>query len=452
MLRRGGPGAGVNTLVNIRPRVPLGNAADPIRQQVNVRPRPAPTRPEATASSAPHAPDYTLVMITLALLCIGVVMVYSASLMAAYKTYNDQAYFFQRQLIWCALGLVVMLLLMRVPYQMWRRFSIVALLGSVALLIAVFIPGLSGNALGATRWIELHNVKIGQPSELIKITLVLYMADWLARKGERVRDFAYGLAPFAIILCLILGLIIKQPDMGTAIVIGATAFAIFFVSGANLRQLLPLTLLGAAGFLVLALESKYRQGRLSSFMNPWKDPTNTGYHVVQSLIALGDGGIRGLGLGASQQKFWLPFPYTDSIFAIIGEELGIIGGVGVLLLFLLLAYRGLRAARLAPDAFGSLLAIGISCQLVIQALLNVAVVTSTLPFTGITLPMVSYGGSSMLVSFASMGVLLNVTKYSRDRKEEAAEATASAHRRGRERWARVPSHRRAGFSAHAGRG
>ncbi|MGH2469399.1 MAG: FtsW/RodA/SpoVE family cell cycle protein, partial [Chloroflexota bacterium] len=282
----------MNTLVNIRPRVPLGSAPDPVRRRVDIRPRGAAQLGEAGAPSAPHAPDYTLVVITLALLCIGVVMVYSASLMAAYKAYNDQAYFFQRQLIWCTLGLVVMLLLTRVPYYAWRRFSIVALLGSVALLVAVFLPGLSGHALGATRWIEVHNIKIGQPSELIKITLVLYMADWLARKGERVRELAYGLAPFAIILCLILGLIIKQPDMGTAIVIGATAFAIFFVSGASLRQLLPLTLLGAAGFLVLALESKYRQGRLSSFMNPWSDPTNTGYHVVQSLIALGDGGIR----------------------------------------------------------------------------------------------------------------------------------------------------------------
>jgi cell division protein FtsW len=271
------------------------------------------------------------------------------------------------------------------------------------------------------------------------------MAAWLSGKGERVREFGYGLVPFAAILGLIVALVMKQPDMGTALMIIGTAVTIFFVSGANLLQLLPVGAIGALGMGMMALTSGYRQSRLTAFMDPWAHPEDSGYHVVQSLIALGAGGVRGLGLGDSRQKFGLlPFPYTDSIFAIIGEELGLVGCSVVLSLFLLLAYRGLRTAWRAPDMFGSLLAIGISCQMAMQAFVNIAVVTSTVPFTGITLPFVSYGGSSMLVSFAAMGILLNVTKYTQERSYEQNPAPAAERRR--HWWTRVPHARRSAVS------
>ena len=393
----------------------------------------------------PHAPDYALIIITLALLCVGLVMVYSASLVASYAQHGNQDYFFLRQLMWCGLGVAVMVMIARVPYRAWRKLSALGLVVSVVLLVAVLLPGLGGSALGATRWIRIHGVEIGQPSELCKVTLAVYMADWLSRKGQRVREFGYGLLPFLIVLVIISALVMKQPDMGTALVIIGTAVAIFFVAGANLLQLVPMGLLGLVGLAGLALMSPYRSGRITTFLNPWAHPQGSGYHVIQSLIALGAGGVRGLGLGDSRQKFGLlPFPYTDSIFAIIGEELGLIGACVVLLLFLLLAYRGFRAARRAPDTFGSLLAVGISFQMALQAFLNIAVVTSTVPFTGITLPFVSYGGSSMVVSFAAMGILLNITTYSEERTGEPIaqeEAEVAAERRRHWR-ARLPGARR----------
>jgi len=393
----------------------------------------------------PHAPDYGLIVITLALLCIGIVMVYSASVVAGYAQFGDQTYFFQRQLLWCALGVVVMFLFMRLPYHWWRHVSLLALLASVGLLVAVLVPGLGSSALGATRWIRIAGIRVGQPAELCKVTLAIYMAAWLSGKGERVREFRYGLLPFLAILGLIVALVMKQPDMGTALMIIGTAVVIFFVAGANLLQLLPVGAIGALGLAVLAFSPGYRQGRMMAFRDPWAHPEDSGYHVVQSLIALGAGGVHGLGLGDSRQKFGLlPFPYTDSIFAIIGEELGLVGCSVILALFLLLAYRGLCTARRAPDMFGALLAIGISCQMAMQAFVNIAVVTSTVPFTGITLPFVSYGGSSMLVSFAAMGILLNVTKYTQEHSYE--ENPAPAAQRRRHWWTRVPDARRSAVS------
>ncbi len=279
------------------------------------------------------------------------------------------------------------------------------------------------------------------------MTLAIYMAAWLSSKGSRVREFGYGLIPFVAILALVVGLVMRQPDMGTALVIVVTAVTIFFVSGASLLQLIPVGLIGAGGMAMLALQSSYRHSRLTTFLDPWAHPEDAGYHVIQSLIALGAGGIRGLGLGDSRQKFGLlPFPYTDSIFAIIGEELGLVGCSIVLVLFLLLAYRALKTARRVPDAFGSLLAIGIGCQMAMQAFLNIAVVTSTVPFTGITLPFESYGGSSMLVSFAAMGILLNITKYTQEEhsRYEVAQDSAAAAAGGRGHWWARLSHARRG--------
>lgn len=407
---------------------------------------PAAYQEVADSRQRPHAPDYFLILVTVGLLFLGIIMVYSASVVMGYATYRDQNYFFLRQLLWCGLGLVVMFLVIRVPYWWWSKLSLPLLLVSIILLVAVLLPGLGSTALGATRWLQIGGVNIGQPSELCKVTLAIYMAAWLSRKGERVKEFGYGFVPFAAVLVVLVMLIIRQPDMGTALVIIGTAVTIFFVAGANLAQLVPVGLLGVVGLTQLIAHSAYRSGRFTAFLDPWSDPDRGGYHTIQALIALGAGGISGLGLGVSRQKFGLlPFPYTDSIFAIIGEELGLVGCSLVLLLFLALAFCGLRTARRAPDSFGALLAIGISCQMVLQAFLNIAVVTASVPFTGITLPFVSYGGSSMVVSFTALGILLNITRYTREapQTQPREDASAVASQRRRKWWARlsVPGHR-----------
>jgi cell division protein FtsW len=238
------------------------------------------------------------------------------------------------------------------------------------------------------------------------------MAAWLGRKGEQVRELGRGFIPFAAVLGFVTFLIMIQPDMGTSFVVALTATCIFFAAGANLFHFVFLGLVGVAGFAYLMVAASYRLDRFTAFLNPWQDAQGTGYHTIQTLIALGSGGVTGLGLGASRQKFfYVPGAHTDAIFAIIGEELGLVGATGVILLFCVIAWRGFVIAVRAPDRFGRLLATGITCVIMVQALTNIAVVTNTVPYTGITLPLISYGGSSLVVTLAGIGVLLGVSRY-----------------------------------------
>ncbi len=353
--------------------------------------------------------DSVLLVIVLALLCIGLVMVYSSSSFLAAQAYGDASYFFQKQLLFAFLGVIAMLITMRIDYRLWRKVSLVGLAVIVPLLIAVLIFGRS--IYGASRWLAIGSITLFEPSELAKLVLALYIADWLARKGKQVGTFLYGLAPFIILVGVILGLVLLENDMGTAIIIAGLATVMFFTAGANILQLLLAVGCGVLIFMTEALKG-YRLYRLVGFLHPFKDVTGINLQLYQSLLALGSGGWIGVGLGASRQKTgYLPFPYIDSIFAIIGEELGFIGCFIIVALFLGLAFRGFRLARRTQDIYGALLATGITTWLLLQAIINIGSTTGTIPYTGVPLPFISYGGTSLVISLTAVGILLNISRY-----------------------------------------
>lgn len=353
-------------------------------------------------------PDLLVLGAALSLLVLGVMMVYSASFVVA------ESYFLTKQAIMATVGLAAMITLTITGYHWLERFSAPAMALALAGLVVVLLPGVSADKYGAHRWIGLGALPELQPSEFAKLAMIIYMSSWLARMGRRVSTLTRGFVPFAMMLALVVALVMAEPDMGTSFVIAVTAACVFFVAGANLLHFFVVGLAGVAGFAYLAVAAGYRQDRLLAFLNPWSDQMGTGWHTIQTLIALGSGGITGLGLGASRQKFYyVPNAHTDAIFAIIGEELGFVGAAGVILLFALLTWRGFVIALRAPDQFGRLLATGVTCLIIVQALTNIAVVTNSVPYTGITLPFISYGGSSLLVTLAGVGLLLAVSRYSR---------------------------------------
>jgi cell division protein FtsW len=351
--------------------------------------------------------DYMLIVIIVTLLLIGLMIVYSATFDLAYRVYGQSTYFFVRQMVWSALGLAVMLVITRIEYHLWQRLSIPIMGGTLLLLAAVLFIG--SERFGAQR--SLWNGSI-QPSEFCKLAVIIYIATWLASKGERIRQATYGLIPFAILIGLIAGLIVLQPDFSTAILVVTTTVAMFFIAGADLIQLLISFIFGSATFAFLITRSVHASTRVTDFLESLSDPySSSNYHLQQALIALGSGGISGRGLGDSRQKFgYLPLSHTDSIFAVLGEELGLIGCLLVMGLFAALAYRGFKIALEAPDNFGTVLAAGITCWLTFQALINIAVVTATLPFTGLPLPFISFGGSSLVASMAGVGLLLSISR------------------------------------------
>ncbi|MCL4297485.1 MAG: putative lipid II flippase FtsW [Anaerolineae bacterium] len=371
-----------------------------------------------------------------ALLIVGLMMIYSATFALGYQLYDQPTYYFIRQLLWMGVGLLVMIIFARVEYHTWRRFSILLMTLTLLLLGVVLLIG--QERFGGQRW--LFNGSI-QPSEFSKLAIMIYIADWLSSKGERIRRVSYGLIPFAILLGLITGLIVLQRSLSTAVLIALTALAMFFIAGGNLWQIIVSAILGGGTIAFLTTQSAYRLNRVATFLDPLNaDPLNGGYQIRQILIALGSGGLLGLGLGASRQKFgYIPASHTDGIFAILGEELGLVGSLAVLGLFAFLAYRGFRVAMLAPDAFGRVLASGITCGLIFQAIVNVGVVTASIPFTGVTLPFISFGGSSLVVSMASAGLLLAVSRRTMpEDPQEKEERREVDHLRRRNRGTRLP--------------
>jgi cell division protein FtsW len=359
----------------------------------------------------PRRPDYLLLASTIGLLVLGTLMVYSASFAVAHNEFHDDAYFLVRQLMWIGVGGIGMLVAMRVNHQRWRGMSLLIMFGCIALLVLVLQPGIGTVNYGAQRWLKLGPVQV-QPSELAKLAIILYLADWLARRGALVANFMKGMLPFAFIVGIVACLVLVQPDLGTAAIIIGAAACVFFVAGANLLHIALLGMAGACtGTALLAHLSGYQLDRIRAYIDPWSDIQGSGWHTAQGLIALGSGGLFGHGLGNGLQKFyWLPNAHTDAIFAIIGEELGLVGCVGVLMLFGILAWRGFLIAWRAPDPFSRLLATGLTCLLTLQALVNVAVVTNTIPYTGVTLPLVSFGGSSTFCSLIAVGILLNISR------------------------------------------
>jgi len=376
--------------------------------------------------------DYFLIITVAALLIVGLMMVYSSTFDLAYKGFGDSTYFFRRQILWMVLGLGAMIVLARIEYHFWQRVAILLMAGALLLLGMVLVIG--STRFGGQRWL-LPGGSV-QPSELCKLAVVIYIAAWLSSKGERIRQITYGLIPFSILIGLVTGLIMFQPDLSTAVLIALTGGAMFFIAGADLLQLGISLIFGGATFVFLVSQMPHSASRVAVFLDPNSDPNGVAYHIRQTLIALGCGGWTGVGLGAGRQKFgYMPAAHTDAIFAVLGEELGLIGCLVVIGLFVALAYRGFKIALEAPDAFGTVLAAGLTSSLIIQALVNIAVVTATLPYAGVPLPFISYGGSSLVVALASVGLLLSISRGKA--KKRRTDVRARDNIGGRDRRARV---------------
>ncbi len=357
--------------------------------------------------------DRPLFFSLLTLLGIGLIMIASAGVVYGRVRFGDDYYFLKQQLIGLSVGMILLSVFQYIHYKVWQRFVVPIFLVAIVLLVLVFIPGFGTTVYGAARWVVIGPLSF-QPSEVMKFAIILYLAAWLSSKGHaKTSDFFEGLVPFLALLSVVGFLIIKQPDTGTLGLIFLIALAIFFASGANIFHILALFGSGLIFLFILIKMAPYRMQRFLVFMNPEHDPLGFGYQMTQALLALGSGGLFGVGLGQSRQKFnYLPEPVTDSIFAVLGEEMGLIGTVVVVSLFLFVAWRGLRIAAYAPDEFGRLLAVGIVSWIVFQALINISAITGLIPLTGIPLPFISYGGTSLAVLLAAVGILLNISKHS----------------------------------------
>ena len=360
------------------------------------------------------APDYALLIFILALVTAGVVMVYSASFPLSLTRHGHGWFFAIRQMLWAMAGLAALTVASYINYKKWQQASLALLFVTILLLLSLYVPGIGFSVQGSTRWINLGPFNV-QPSEIAKVTMVMWVAAFLARKADRLRSFWKGTMPVLLVTGLVAGLVFDQPDLGTAVAIVLVMCLVLFAGGLPWGQIISLGVLGI-GLLALGIRTAdYRLERFMSFLNPWQDPLDTGYHIIQSLYAIGLGGVFGRGLGESiQKRFFLPEPHNDFIFAIISEEWGFIGGAIIIALFGAVAWRGLRIAARAPDKFSGLLATGLTSMIVSQAFVNMAVVTGLMPVTGITLPFISYGGSSLLIVMGSAGVLLNISRFCRE--------------------------------------
>ncbi|TCS94627.1 stage V sporulation protein E [Hazenella coriacea] len=358
-------------------------------------------------------PDFVIVIAIILLLTIGVIMVYSASAAFAYHKYGDSFYFAKRQFLFAALGVFLMFLIANMDTEKFKKWSTLGLIICCVLLIVVLIPGVGILRNGARSWLGIGAFSI-QPSEFMKLAMITFLAKIFSRNDYDIAHFSKGFLPGLCLIGITFGLIMLQPDLGTGTVLVGTCLVIVFVAGARYKHLVSFMMIGLAGFVGLVLAAPYRIKRITAFLNPWQDPLGAGYHLIQSLFAIGPGGLLGLGLGMSRQKhLYLPEPHTDFIFSILAEELGFLGGVTVIILFAILVWRGVRIAIGAPDLFTSLLATGITAMIMIQAVINIGVVSGAFPVTGITLPFLSYGGSSLTLSLVAVGILLNLSRLTR---------------------------------------
>lgn len=352
----------------------------------------------------PTRPDFWLLAITLALLVVGLITLYSATMAL---DPDNPGRLLTRQIAWAAIGITSMVVVARMDYRRWQLYTLPFLVLAMLGLVVVLLLG--SDVFGSRRWFFQGSV---QPSELVKLALIVYVAFWLSTKGDEIRKATYGLVPFSMLVGLVTGLIMLQPDFSTATLIALVAMVMFFVAGADIWQMALTTLvgLGTAGLFVIL--SPYRWERVVTFGESLRDPLSAGYHVRQAVMALGSGGLGGRGLGGGVLKFGhLPAPHTDSIYAVIGEELGFVGCALILVMFAALAWRGFRAARRAQDPFGTFLAGGLIVMVTMQAALNIAVSTATVPFTGVPLPFISFGGSSLVVSLISIGIVFNISGH-----------------------------------------
>ncbi len=357
-------------------------------------------------------PDFVLIVLVTIMVGIGVVMIYSASAIVALKDYKTPYYYLQRQLLWTAVGAVALWMGLRVDYHHYRHFAAVIAAAAAFLLVAVLAPPFGGLRAGVRRWIEIGPLTF-QPSELAKPGLTIFLAHVLVKKKDRLQKSVVALAPELVFLALCLLLIMFEPDLGSAVTLGATMAALLFVGGIKKRDLLLAALFGLPAVVYSIAQHPYQRARVLSFIDPWKDPFGSGFQIIQSFLALGRGGVLGLGPAASRQKlFFLPAPHTDFVLAVIGEELGFAGLAAVIILFGLILWRGVRISLRAPDLFGTYLAFGLTFSLFLQAVLNAGVVAGLLPTKGMTMPFLSYGGTSLVISLAGIGILLNISQNS----------------------------------------
>jgi cell division protein FtsW len=369
------------------------------------------------------SPDWILLGATLALLALGLMMAYSASSDAGYRLENDAAYYFKRQFTFLGIGLVGMVIAIRMHYKLWMKLSILIMISTLLLLLFLVLSDKGRHLFGG---------QSGSPVELAKLAVVIYIGHWLSSKGELLRKLPYGLLPFTIMVGLVTGLVMAQPDLSEALVIVLVSVVMFFLAGADVVQFGIGLVGGATVFASVIGRLPHALERLQGYMAEWRDPMlSDNYHLIMGIRALGSGGLRGFGPGNGRMKYqWLPAAQTDSIFSILGEELGLLGCLLVIGLLVVVIYRGLRTASRAPDAFGQLLAVGITCWIAFQSLINMAVVTGVIPFTGIALPFISVGGSSLVTCTIGVGIMLSVSRTI------VREGAVSHEARGLGRWNR----------------
>lgn len=353
-----------------------------------------------------HKPDAVLIIIIAVLIVFGLIMLSSASSVIAYSQYGSSYYFFTHQLSRLVLGLIIFWFFFQKDYRCWKKYSIWFLIGSIALLILVFIPGLGSVHGKSQSWIDIGYSL--QPSELVKLSFLFYLSAWLANRKAKLDKISQGIGPFIAVLIAIAFLMLLQPDLGTLSIITLTALIVYFVGGGKIWHLFVITIIGALLFSAVILSNEYQLNRFKCVFNSDSDSC---YQINQSLIAVGSGGLFGRGFGQSRQKFmYLPEVSGDSIFAIIGEELGLIAGSLLIMTYILLFYRGILIAKRAPDDFGRILAIGISSWIIVQVIINIGGMINLIPMTGVPLPFISYGGSALVSVLAAMGVLANISK------------------------------------------
>jgi len=356
--------------------------------------------------------DVGLLLVVLSLVGAGIVMVFSASSVSAYYEYNDSYYFLKKQIFWAIIGLPIMFFMANYNFHKLNKIALPLLIVTGVLLLMVFVPGIGIEKKGSHRWVGIGSQSF-QPSELAKLAIVIFLAASLSKRKDILKSFFKGLLPYLGVIGILCAMIIIEPHLSSTVIVFLVGFIILFTAGARLTHLFGLMGVGVMGVVMAIIAEPYRFDRFKAFMDPWAYSSKEGYQITQSLMAIGSGGFFGLGLGMSRQKqLYIPEPHNDFVFSIIGEELGFIGAIVVLLLFLMFIWKGIKIAVHSPDMFGSLLATGITSLIAIQVVINVAVVTSSMPVTGQPLPFFSAGGTSLVFLLAAVGILLNISRYS----------------------------------------
>ncbi len=351
-----------------------------------------------------------LLIVTTALVCIGIVMVYSSSSSYAYEKFNDSAYYLKRHILHFIIGLLLASVVVKLDYNQIRKYAKILLLAGIIGLLLVFLPGIGHIAGGAKRWIKFWNIGF-QPSEFAGLFLIIYLADILERKQAYIKNFFYGFMPPLTISGVMIALILLQPDLGSAVMLLAVSIIMLFVAGARVMHFLPFIVMFVPALYLLILKVPYRLKRVIGYLDPWGDAQGSGFQIIQSFLALGSGGVFGLGLGSSRQKlFYLPQGHTDFIFSVIGEELGLIGTLGIVILFSIFVLEGIRISINARNLFGKFLALGLTVSVGLKAAINIAVATGAIPTKGLPLPFISYGGSALVFNLVGVGLLLNIAK------------------------------------------